>query len=1099
VKAASDQARGDAANGRSGGVRRAEPRSDYPLTFMQREMWFQCQLHPDTPLHRVGVAATLTGDLDRARFVRALHTVVERQAVLRTAFHASDGVPRQFILPHVDVDLTCEDVSALNVTSFDDKAVRTFVCDRFARLVGEPFDLGRAPLWRAVLLKVAEREHWLYFIFHHLIVDGYHAGAVVGEIGAAYWRAANGEREPAPPALEYPDFAVWLDQRERGLDEHEAYWLEQLRAPIAEASLPRDRVPPARRVFATDGLWRRLDPALAAALAPLGRSIRATPYRLLLAAFAAMLGRLTASREVLIGQPISTRPPELQEVAGLFANTLPIRIRLDPRQPFRAFAAAVSRQLDDARRRREFPIAEALRQVRAGRDPNTAALRVGVSQVARVDLQLPGFHLEQRPSVFGSAHLYDLWFGVMEMADEITLTFGYSMELFERESVERIATCYETLLADALRHPDRPIGDLDVLPAPDRQTVVETWNATARPYPAEACIHEIFEGHARRAPGAPALVFDSTVMSYGELDARANQLAHWLRARGVGADALVPLLFDRSPQMIVAILGVLKAGGGYVPFEPGTPPLRLRTLLADVGASVVLTERSLAGEIAAVADVAGEVLCLDDEWAAVASYSESAPDPVAVPLGTAYINFTSGSTGTPKGVLVPHRAVVRLVQNPDYIELGADDVVLQLSTYAWDAATFEIWGALLNGGRLVLIPRSTVLDFEALADVLRRERVTALYLTTTLFNQVIDQVPEALAGLKTLIVGGETASVPHFRRAVERLPRTRVINEYGPTENTAFSSWQLVARVPAGAHEIRIGRPLANSTVYVLDADLRPVPIKVKGEICLGGDGLARGYLHRPDATAERFVPNPFVPGERLYRTGDWGRWHPDGTLEFLGRDDLQVKVRGHRVEPAEVEAVLRQHPAVRDVAVLFHANAATPRLVAYVVGDGSDITTALREHAAQRLPDFLRPSVFVAVGALPLTATGKVDRRALATMEIDVRPAPVEPETELERQIAAVWRDVLDTGAIGVHDNFFDVGGDSIASVRIAARLREAGLPLKVRDLFEHQSVGALAACVQQRAMVTGAEAHAPDAPAAGVAVEDDELAALLAGDGDL
>ncbi len=1083
------------------GVRRVEAQGDYPLTFMQREIWFQCQLHADAPLYRLGLASTITGTLDRALFRQALQAVADRQSALRTAFRAHDGVPRQFVVSNVDVDLHYEDLSAENLTSLGESARTSRFLELFAVIDSEPFDLGRAPLWRAALVRVADREHWLILLFHHLIVDGYHAGALIGEIGATYSRYADGGVEPLPPLpLEYRDFAVWLDARQRSgcLDEHEAYWLDRLRATQSDAMLPRDRLAPASRRFVTDGIWRTLDPALAEALAPLGRTCRATPYRLLLATFAMMLGRLTGVREVVIGQPFSTRPPELRDVAGLFANTLPIRIQLDARCPFQEFAGAVSRDLDEARRRREFPIIDAFRQMRMERDPNAAALRVGVSQVARIDLQLPGFRIEQRPSVFISAHMYDLWFGVMESSEATSLTFGHSAELFERDTIDRFATCFETLLADAVRHPDRAIGDLEMLPASDRRAVIHTWNRTARPYPNESCIHERFEREARRNPDAPALVFGSAVLSYGDLDSRANQLAHWLRARGVGADTLVPLLLDRSFEMIVGILAVLKAGGAYVPFEPGTPPLRLRSLLDGITSPVLLTERLLAGELRTAGGFAGGVLCLDDEWAAVDKEPRSAPASAAIATGAAYVNFTSGSTGTPKGVVVPHRAVVRLVQNADYIALGAGDTVLQLSTYAWDAATFEIWGALLNGARLVLIPRSTVLDFEALADVVRRERITVLYLTTTLFNQVVDQIPDALKDVETLIVGGETASVPHFRRAVERLPRTRLINEYGPTENTAFSTWQLVERVPADAPAIAIGRPIANSTAYVLDGDLRPVPIKVKGEICVGGDGLARGYLNRPDATAERFVPNPFAPGERLYRTGDWGRWHPDGTLEFLGRDDLQVKVRGHRVEPGEIEAVLRQHPGVRDAAVRYHDSTATPRLVAYVVTDGRDLGSALRDHAVQRLPDYLRPSAFIVVDALPLTATGKVDRKALAAFDVDVRPEPVEPETETEREIAAIWREVIGTPRIGIHDNFFEIGGDSIASVRIAARLRAIGLPLKVRDLFDHQTVAALAACVRQRGRIAaGPDVSVLDSRVT-AQVDEGELMALLASEGE-
>jgi amino acid adenylation domain-containing protein len=1001
----------------AGGVRRVGAARDYPLTFMQREMWFQCQLHADTPHYRIAFASTITGPLDRARFVRALQAVVDRQAVLRTGFHAPDGDPRQVIVPRLDVELPYEDLSTENVLELDEGALRARVYERFSAIANDPFDLTRAPLWRAALFRIDEHRHWLIFLFHQLIMDGHHAGALVGEIGATYWRHAHeGEGPSAPFPLEYRDFAVWLDERRRTgqLGEHESFWLDRLRAPQSEPVLPRDRLAPVHRRFGCEGLWRQLDPALSEALAPLGRTCRATPYRVILAAFAIVVGRFSTAREIRVAHPFSTQPPELQDVAGLYANTLPVRIWLDPRQSFRDFARAVSRELDEVRRHREFPIVDAFRQIGSEHEGHTVApLRIGASQLAHVDLQLPGLRVEQRPSFFSGAQLYDLWLGVKELSSGISLTFAYAAELFERDTFERFAAYVQTLLADAVRHPDRPIGELRLV-APAEDATIGAPSAAAHPPAPSPCVHELFERQARCTPAAIALTCGSRVVTYRELDAQANQLAHWLRSRGVAPATLVPVLIESSPAAIVGMLGVLKAGGAYVPIDPESAATVWRTRLDAVGSPVLLTERSLVARLWDAGDFAGHVHCLDEVCAAVAAQPSSVPEPAAG-TQTACVQFTPESTDAPAGVLVTHRALARLVQRQEYVQLGSDDAILQLSPCTSGAAAFEIWGALLNGARLVLVPRSTSRDTAALADLLRTERITTLALTAASFNRLIDERAGALSGLRTLIVSGAPVSVSHFRRASSELAGTRVLRVYGPVESTAWSTWERVEQVAPTAAAIRVGRPIAGTTAYVLDENLRPVPIKVKGDIWLGGDGLAAGYLHRADLTADRFVPNPFASGERLYRTGDHGRWHADGSLEVVADADL---------------------PAASD------------------------------------------------------------DRRTDRTT-VD-RPDFVGPTTDAERQIAAAWEEVLGTSRVGVHDNYFEIGGDSIAWIRIAGRLRARGLALQERDLLHHRTVATQAACVQQRSLASAAPAVARLDSRATAPVDEDELAALLAVEGE-
>jgi amino acid adenylation domain-containing protein len=1074
--------------GEADAERRASERHGFPLTSMQREIWFQCQLNPDSPLHRLAVMATITGPLQPARFEEALGAVVDRQAVLRTSIREIEGAPRQFVSPRVATSVHYEDLSSAGFTELDELRQRGRFRERIAALNDVGFDIGTAPLWRAALIKVAADQHWLILLFHHIIIDGYHAGELLADLARTYDSLTREPGSVLPgPAAEYVDFSVLLERTQTvpGGDT-DTYWRDRLRSS-PDACLPRDRVPPARRQFATDGLVRRLDAHTAERLAKLGRRCRATPYRVLVAVYAILLGRLTGARETIVGQPFSTRPKSLEGVAGLFANTLPLRFVLDGSQPFTTFARQASATIDDAAERRLFPVGDLLDRLDQSSAHPVAAFRFGVSQVARIDVTHGPIRVEQRPSVFGAAQVYDLWLGIMERPDEISLTFGYSSELFALAGIEQAADYYTHLVARVLESPDLPIGELELQPRAESFAAATAWNDTRRPYPREATIHQLFEAQAAACPNAAAVTFGAQTITYGELNARASRLAGRMLATGINL-RYVPLVFHRSIEMVVAMLAVLKVGGSYVPLDLAEPPLRLKALLADLGSHLLLTHAPAAGALEAIGGFDGAILMADDD---VPSDVEESAWPVVDAASAAYVNFTSGSSGRPKGVVVPHRAVVRLVRNADYATLTPADTVLQLSTYAWDAAIFEIWGALLNGARLLIVPRSMVLDFDELARTLENERVTVAYFTTSLFNQVVDAMCERLRHLRLIIVGGETASVPHFRRAAESLPQTRLLNEYGPTENTAFSTSYHAARVEPDAAAISIGRPIANSTAYVLDEALNPCPAGVRGEIWLGGDGLAIGYLDRPDLTAKAFVPSPFGIGDRLYRTGDWGRWAGDGSLEFLGRNDHQVKINGHRVELEEVESVLRQCAHVKDVAVSFDRSARTPRLVAYLVASGAPLS-AIRDYAAHRLPGYARPAQYVELEALPLSNTGKADRAALSAIRVESAPGR-RAETADEHVIAAVWRDVLGEDA-GVHDNFFDAGGNSLLAVQIVTRLRASGFNVRLLDVIEHQTIAALAARLPElgRRDVGAAACQGPVA-----AVAESEIAELLTAEG--
>jgi amino acid adenylation domain-containing protein len=598
--------------------------------------------------------------------------------------------------------------------------------------------------------------------------------------------------------------------------------------------------------------------------------------------------------------------------------------------------------------------------------------------------------------------------------------------------------------------------------------VVEDWNRTAAPYPRDRCVHELFAEHAALTPDAPALDGGSGALTYAQLEARANRLAHLLRARGVGLESRVVVLLERGPELVVALLAILKSGGAYVPLDPDYPAERLAFMLHDSGAALVVSTAALAGEVSC------PVVRLDEE--ALGDWPETPPESGAGAESLAYIIYTSGSTGTPKGVMVPHRGIVRLVRGSDYAPLAGDDRVAQLSSASFDAATWEVWAPLTSGAALVFVPRDTLLDPSALAELVRERGVTTIFLTTALLHHVARHTPGAFRGVRQVLFGGEQVDPVAVRAVLESGPPQRLLHLYGPTENTTYSTWHRVGRVEESAHTVPIGRPVAQSTAYVLDAALRPVAPGAWGELYVGGDGVARGYLGRPGLTAGRFIPDAFsrTPGARLYRTGDRARWTAEGLLEFGGRVDEQVKVRGHRIEPGEIEAVLLAHPDVAGAAVVALGEAEEKRLVAYVVPrEGAD-ASALRTHAAARLPAYMVPSAFVTLPKLPLTPNGKLDRRALPAPEYGDASAYTAPRNPTEETLAAIWSEVLGVDRVGVEDDFFELGGHSLLATRAISRAEAAlGVELPLRLLFEHPTPAALAA-PRGRAPPRGA-AHPP------------------------
>ncbi|MEA2694498.1 MAG: hypothetical protein QOJ16_3885, partial [Acidobacteriota bacterium] len=1056
--------------------------AEVPLSYGQRALWFLERLAPGNAAYVIAGAAQVHGRVEPAALRRAAAALSARHPALRTTFHDTPAGPVQRVGEAPQVDFVEPDGRGLALPEL------------LARLSGAafaPFDFERGPLWRVVLLR-RDGGHALALAIHHVVADFWSLAILVRELGVLYARELGLPSASLPPLG--AEFAEAVRREEERLSGPEGerlweYWRQTLAGVPLALDLPADRPRPAVQGYA--GAWRpfRLPGGTVDRLRRLSRRNGATLYMALLAGFEALLGRYTGEERLVVGSPTTGRvAPELAGLVGYLVNPVAIvaDLRGDPDVVTllgRARAAALAAF---AHQGYPFPLlAERLQPERdPGRSPVFQVLlvlqkgrRSGEQEIAALAVGEAGVRVGMGPLELESLALpdpgaqLDLTVMLAESGGELAGRLQYDRELFEPATIDRLGGHLAALLAAAAEEPGRRVSELPLLAAAERRQLVE-WSGETTGYPRERTIAELFFAQAARAPQAVAVVTAlGEALSYGELAARAGRLAAQLRDLGVGPEVPVGLFLERSPGMVVATLAVLAAGGAYVPLDPGYPAERLAFLLAEARVPLLLSEEGLAGRLPGLPGKGARVVQVDKAGRACdlpLPTPQGFPASGAGPESLAYVMFTSGSTGRPKGVGVVHRGVARLVLETGYARFGPDEVWLQLAPTAFDAATLEIWGALLHGGRLVLPPPGapTLLELGA---ALARHGVTSLWLTAGLFHAMVEENLPALRPLRQLLAGGDVLSPAHVARALAALPETRLINGYGPTEGTTFTCCATVTG-PVGA-AVPLGRPIANTRVQVVDAGGRRVPAGVAGELWAGGDGLARGYLGRPELTAERFVPDPFGgAGERLYRTGDRVRWRPDGRLEFLGRLDRQVKIRGFRIEPGEVEGVLAGHPAVAQAAVVVREDrAGEKRLVAYsVLREEADLAGYLRG----RLPEHLVPWAFVTLPALPLTVHGKLDRAALP-MPDRGEPVAVLPRTPAETRLAEIWAELLGRERVGVLDDFFALGGHSLLATRLVSRVRQAfGVELPLRAVFEAPTVASLAARIES---AEGAPAATP------------------------
>ncbi|QSQ18069.1 non-ribosomal peptide synthetase [Myxococcus landrumensis] len=1056
-------------------LRREARREDTPLSFAQQRLWFLAQLDAGGHSYNLPFVVRLRGPVDVKALEQALVEVVRRHESLRTSFVEVDGEPVQRVSPDAALSLGVE---LLDGTEEVEEAVRR----RVVREVQASFDVSRGPLLRATLLHTGDDGHVLMVVLHHLVADGWSLGVLSQELEALYGAALKGEVATLPELpVQYADYTLWQRGWLKGDVEAAqlAWWGEALKGAPPVLELPTDRPRPAVQTYRGASVPVCLPTELSESLRRLGRREGVTLYMTLLAAFQAFLARYSGQRDVVVGTPVSGRTAkETEALVGFFVNTLALRARPELEATFQSFLRQTKEAVLGAFAHQDVPFERWVEHLRPERDLSRSPLFqvLFTLQEATPLLSLPG--VQASPWDFASTIAkFDLELLLVDAPGAgVEGQLIYNADLFEPTTAQRIAECFIELSRNLVASPDARLSSLSLLPEAERQRMLVEWNQTAVAFPRETCVHHLFEEQVALRPDAVALEFGEQRLSYRELDARANQLAWALRARGVEVDTLVAVCLERSVELIVALLGILKAGGAYVPLDSSYPARRLEQMLEDSAPRLLLTTRVLLEQLPGTH--LPELMLLEDlrweEWPSTASRM-----PVSG-RNLAYVDFTSGSTGRPKGVAVEHRGVLRLLYGAPYARLGPEETFLLIAPISFDASTLEVWGPLCLGGRLVVFPPRSPSELDLLKDVLRRHSVTLLHLTAGLFSQMVELEMDGLKGVRQLLTGGDVVSAPHVRRVLEEL-RIPVTACYGPTESTLFTSTHRMTRVEDVGAAVPIGRPIGNTQVYVLDAGMEPVPVGVAGELFIGGDGLARGYLRQSDVTADRFIPNPFsaVPGERLYRTGDLARWRMDGVLEFLGRRDSQVKVRGYRIELAEVEAALLAHPWVKEGLVVARDGAGGKRLVAYYVEhtETSD-APGVKEWLKQRLPEFMVPSAFVKLEALPLTANGKVDRKALPSPEQDgVGGDEVQgPRSAMELLVARIWMPLLGVARVGVKDDFFALGGHSLLATRVVSRLREAlGRDVPVRMLFEAPTLESLAERLEAMKATTLGTTRAP------------------------
>jgi amino acid adenylation domain-containing protein len=1055
-------------------IPRRQPGEIVPLSYAQEQVWLHARLAPEIPLYNEPVTIHYSGPLHVKALEQSFNEILRRHEAWRTYFTESDGRPVQEVKQSLSILLPLIDLRALPREQRDLAALAIATAD--ARV---PLDLAQAPLFRVRLICVDDEQYRFYLTLNHIIFDGVAIYRVfLPELATLYKAYAAGKGSPlAELAVQYPDYACWQRRSlpREALSGDVEYWRELLSGTLPEIYLPTDRPHGRSQSFRGSMYPFQLDNALTKAVREFGREQGVSLFHTMLAGFAALLYRYSGAERIPIGSVTAGRNhPETLPLLGYFLNTVVLPADLSGDPSFRTLVRRARNLTIDVLDHDRVPFEHLVRELRVPRDPARNPLFQALFSLEpplpEVD---PAWRLTQM-DVDTGASKYDLYLELDERSDQVLARFHYNTDLFDAETIVRMASHWQRLLEGAVANPALRLAELPMLTPPEREQILVGWNHTQDAYP-QACIHQLFELQVERSPDASAVLSGDSHLTYRELNQRANQLARYLLKKGVGTEVTVGLCLDRGPEMVIALLATLKAGAAYVPLDSGLPDDRLSFILSDVRPRVVLTKQSLRREIFGT-----DAVLLDASSDAIAQEGKENLKSALTPRNLAYVMYTSGSTGKPKGVAIEHRSVVNLLTSMQRLPaLSREDVVLTVTNLSFDIAGLEIYLPLISGARVVIAGSKEVVDGHRLRELIAESRATVVQATPATWRLLVEAGWQGSPHLK-ILCGGETLSPELAKDLLER--GNSVWNLYGPTETTIWSCiYRVTGREQAA---IPIGHPIANTSVHILDSYRNPVPVNVTGEIYIGGDGVARGYWNRAELTAERFVANWLAPQQspRLYRTGDLGRYRGNGEIEYLGRVDGQVKLRGLRIELGEIESVLASHAGVGEAVVMVSGEGDQQKLTAYVVvkedGKGAPSAGEMRRYLRTKLPEHMVPAGYWGLERLPLLSSGKVNRGALAesgAKPLVDREELGEPRNEVEAKLAEIWRELLEVGQVGMEQNFFELGGHSLLVLQVTARIRRIfEVELMVRSVFEAPTIAGLALEVE-KARALGLKARTP------------------------
>ncbi|MFW9259422.1 amino acid adenylation domain-containing protein [Nostoc sp. CALU 546] len=1041
-----------------------------PLSFSQQRLWFIDQLYHGSSFYNIPSAFHLQGLLNIKALQQSLNEILRRHEVWRTSFILVNGQPVQHITPDVTWELPIINLEHLCGGDWEEEIKQIA-----AESAKKTFNLAKESLVKATLFRLGEKEHIFLLTMHHIITDGWSIGVFLKELATLY--AAFSTNQPNPLSelpIQYADFAVWQRDRLQGdlLKTQLNYWKQQLSGELPILQLPTDRPRPTVTTFTGAKQYFTFSKSLTDALNQLSQREDATLFMTLLAAFNILLYHYTNQEDILIGSPIANRNrAELEKMLGLFVNTLVLRNNLSGNPSFRELLHRVREVTLDAYAHQDLPFEMLVEELQPERDLSRNPLYevMFVLQNTPMSVQeISGLTLRTLEFDSGTAQL-DIFLSLSESPEGLAGCLEYNTDIFDSATITQFIRHFQTLLENIIDNQEQPISELSLLTAKERSQVLFDWNQTHADYPHDASIHQLFEEQVKRSPDALALISQSEQLSYRQLNQRVNQLAHYLQKLGVTTETLVAICLERSPEMVVGILAILKAGGAYIPLDPNYPLERLSFMLSDSQAAVLITQQEI---LTKLPESSAKIICLDIHEHEIAQESLENPINTAKAESLAYIIYTSGSTGTPKGVLGTHRGTVNgLHWLWKTYPFTPGEVCCQKTAISFVDSVWEIFAPLLQGIATVIISNATVKEPQLFIQTLADNKVTRIILVPSLLRLLLDtysHLTRNLSQLKLWIASGEALSLELVQTFQTVVPFAKLINLYGSSEVSANVTYYDTSLLPDNLNSVPIGRPIDNTLVYVLNKHLQLTPPGIIGELYTGGDGLAKGYLHRPELNQERFIDHPFIPGKKLYKTGDLARYLSDGNLEYFGRRDDQVKIRGFRVELGEIAAAIAQHKDVRECIIIVHdAPEGDRRLIAYLVTDNQDIAAQLLPDLQQKLPSYMIPATFVVLDALPLTPNGKVDKQALSTDKIihsNIRQSFVAPRNFTELALVKIWENLLNSNPIGVTDNFFDLGGHSFLAVRLMAQIQDKfGHNLPLSTLFENPTIEKLAIIVTQ------------------------------------